>query len=564
MAGGAAAANSARQRKSYNGGKSKSTYNLNASDKERRKSGGRGQANLSSIPLSNSATRLHDSMPTLLENKKGSSGKDNNMPTLLDESMRSNRSNPEIYLNGSKNSRTRGGDIELRHRNNNNNLQNHQSSEQSSSMGLQNSYTVGTQDQKSPPSRLKAKDSFNENDTNNNMNNNNNNTLSTSAANNTTPPPHQHHKYLPIFLYPVNDARRFMGRIINDERVQSTVLLLIVINALMMGVATFPAIKANPDIMSKFELADQIFLIIFTIESGMQLLYHGWTLFKDGFLVFDLLIVVMSWSLEGAQVFRAFRIFRALRLITRVDTLRNLVLALFSVVPKMTAIIMLLALIFYIFAVMFTQMFKGMYEAGEVSDPFFDSLPDSFFTLFQMMTLDNWADICFEIQIVYPWAWVPFVCFIIITGFVVVNLIIAVICDAVHVLGNSDKANLEGYSEDNYPANNVEGETRQWLKGQSGDALDTNSFGASEGNGQPCTMEQRLHELELQLDEIMIVNEQMRKTIEVLSKHLQVSESVSRTDTTTPTKSDWAKDPLGIGLVLDIIKSGSTPNTDKR
>ena len=554
MAGGAAAANSARQRKSYNGGKSKSAYNLNASDKERRKSGGRGQENLtssdSSIPLSNSATRLHDSMPTLLDNIKGS-GRDNNMPTLLDESMRSNP--------GSKNSRTRGGDIELRHRNNNNNLQNHQSSEQSSSMVLQSSHTVGTQDQKSPPSRLKAKDSFNENDTTS-MNNNNNNTSSTSAANNTTPPPHQHHRYLPTFLYPVNDARRFMGRIINDERVQNTVLLLIVINALMMGVATFPAIKANPDIMSKFELADQIFLIIFTIESGMQLLYHGWTLFKDGFLVFDLLIVVMSWSLEGAQVFRAFRIFRALRLITRVDTLRNLVLALFSVVPKMTAIIMLLALIFYIFAVMFTQMFKGMYEAGEVSDPFFDSLPDSFFTLFQMMTLDNWADICFEIQIVYPWAWVPFVCFIIITGFVVVNLIIAVICDAVHVLGNSDKANLEGYSEDNYPANNVEGETRQWLKGQSGDALDTNSFGASEGNGQPYTMEQRLHELELQLDEIMIVNEQMRKTIEVLTKQLQIcTDSESRTDMTTPTKSDWGKDPLGIGLVLDIIKSGSTP-----
>ena len=556
MAGGAAAANSARQRKSH--GKSKSTYNLNASDKERRKSGSRGQANLSSsdssIPLSNSATRLHDSMPTLLDNKDSGKG-NNNMPTLLDESI---DSSPEIYLNGSKNSRTRGGDIELRHRNNNN-VHNHHSSEQSSSMGLQNSsYTVGTQDQKSPPSRLKAKDSFNENDTTNM----NNNALSTSAANNTTPPPHQHHRYLPTFLYPVNDARRFMGRIINDDRVQNTVLLLIVINALMLGVATFPAIKANPKVEEAFELADQIFLIIFTIESGMQLLYHGWTLFKDGFLVFDLLIVVMSWSLEGAQVFRAFRIFRALRLITRVDTLRNLVLALFSVIPKMTAIIMLLALIFYIFAVMFTQMFKGMYEAGEVSDPFFDSLPDSFFTLFQMMTLDNWADICFEIQIVYPWAWVPFVFFIIITGFVVVNLIIAVICDAVHVLGNSDKANLEGYSEDKYPANNVEGEARQWYKGQSGDAMETNSFEASEGNGQPYTMEQRLQELELQLDEIMTVNEQMRKTIEVLTKQLAASES--RTDMTTPTKSDWGKDPLGIGHVLDFIKSGSTPNTDKR
>ena len=196
-----------------------------------------------------------------------------------------------------------------------------------------------------------------------------------------------HHKYLPKFLHPVNDARRFMGKVINNHHVQNIVLLLIVVNAIMMGVATFPAIKYDPEIITKFETADQIFLILFTIESGMQLGYHGWTLFKDGFLVFDLLIVVMSWALEGAQVFRAFRILRAVRLITRIDTLKNLVLALFSVVPKMTAIFMLLALIFYIFAVMFTQLFKGMYKDGEVSEPYFDSLPDSFFTLFQMMTL---------------------------------------------------------------------------------------------------------------------------------------------------------------------------------
>ena len=35
-------------------------------------------------------------------------------------------------------------------------------------------------------------------------------------------------------------------------------------------------------------------------------------------------------------------------------------------------------------------------------------------------------------------AWIPFVIFIILTGFVVVNLIIAVICDAVHMLGGVD------------------------------------------------------------------------------------------------------------------------------
>ena len=101
----------------------------------------------------------------------------------------------------------------------------------------------------------------------------------------------------------------------------------------------------------------------------------------------DLLIVILSWAMEGTQVIRAFRIFRASRLITRIETMRNLLLAIFNVMPKMTAIFLLLILIFFIFGVMFTTLFKGMYLDGELTEPFFESLFYSFFTLFQMMTM---------------------------------------------------------------------------------------------------------------------------------------------------------------------------------
>ena len=185
---------------------------------------------------------------------------------------------------------------------------------------------------------------------------------------------------------PFNHARKLIGKIVNDSRVQTVILLMIIVNAIMMGVATFPTIKNDPDIYYIFELTNQIFLIIFTVESGMQLIYHGWYLFKDGFLLFDMSIVVISWTLNGSQAVRAFRIFRAFRLMTRVEVLRNLVEALLSVIPKMSAVLMLLCLIFYIFSVMFTQLFKGMFEDGLLDRPYFETLFDSAFTLFQMMT----------------------------------------------------------------------------------------------------------------------------------------------------------------------------------
>eukprot|EP00986_Skeletonema_menzelii_P016578 scaffold15059_cov146-Skeletonema_menzelii.AAC.18 len=308
---------------------------------------------------------------------------------------------------------------------------------------------------------------------------------------------------LPPWFHSLNNARKYVGEKVNDIRVQNSILLLIIINSIMMGIATFPFVKDNPGMNYTFDLVDQIFLIIFTIESGLQLLYHGWYLFKDGFLVFDLLIVIMSWALEGTQVIRAFRIFRALRLITRIEVMRNLVMALFSVIPKMTAIAMLLMLIFYIFSVMMTTLFKNMYPEN-LSQPYFESLFYSLFTLFQMMTLDEWADILSQVQEVYPWAWAPFLIFIVITGFVVVNLIIAVICDAVHVLGNEKKAGLYGYDSESLISKTDKPVVQATPSSQS-------------------TAAQRLEELHHQLDEMVKAQDQMRRTIEVLSSRLAFS-----------------------------------------
>lgn len=63
------------------------------------------------------------------------------------------------------------------------------------------------------------------------------------------------------------------------------------------------------------------------------------------------------------------------------------------------------------------------------------------------MTLDSWSDIARQVMEVYSWAWLPFISFVIITGFVVVNLIIAVICDAIAALREDEKAKLHGTYE---------------------------------------------------------------------------------------------------------------------
>lgn len=238
-------------------------------------------------------------------------------------------------------------------------------------------------------------------------------------------------------------CRLFCGGLVNHEYVQIGIIVLILVNALLMGLATFDFVADDPQVDQIFQRVDKAFLVIFTIECAMQLVYLGASLFADGWLVFDLLIVVLSWSFESLQIIRAFRIFRAFRLITRVKPLRDLVLAIGAVMPRMYAIASLLLLIFYIFSVLFTELFSDL----PLSDTYFKTLDTSLFTCMEMMTLE-WGDISREVMLYEPWAWAPFSAFIIITGFIVFNLIVAVVCDAVAITEKQVRE-LDGFESDN-------------------------------------------------------------------------------------------------------------------
>ena len=256
----------------------------------------------------------------------------------------------------------------------------------------------------------------------------------------------------------VHAIRGIAGAIVNSSRFQAAIVLLIVVNSIMMGIATFDFVQNNPDVSSAFEITDKVFLIIFTLELGLQFIYRDVRLFLDGWLFFDFIIVVMSWSLESLQVVRTFRVFRALRLVTRVKVLKNLVSALFSVGPRIFAIFCLLVLVFYIYAVMCTVLFKDLYADGFTEFDYFSRLDQSLWTLLVMMTLE-WGDVTREVMDVYSWAWAIFVSFVMITSFIAYNLIVAVVCDSVSIIEKQSK-------EDEVAEESEEGMTMEELQFQ--------------------------------------------------------------------------------------------------
>jgi hypothetical protein len=125
---------------------------------------------------------------------------------------------------------------------------------------------------------------------------------------------------------PIERARLRMGEFINDVKFQTFIVSLIAINGIMLGIATCDFVRddrMNAQILETFDL---VCLILFTIEIGMQFAYWGWKLFQSGWLVFDLVVISISWAFAHLNIIRAFRIFRALRLVTRIPTMKSLVL----------------------------------------------------------------------------------------------------------------------------------------------------------------------------------------------------------------------------------------------
>ncbi|MBU0799751.1 MAG: ion transporter, partial [Alphaproteobacteria bacterium] len=107
--------------------------------------------------------------------------------------------------------------------------------------------------------------------------------------------------------------------------------------------------------------------------------------------------------------------------------------ALFHALPGMGAIIAVLLLIYYVAAVLATEVF------GHHSDPhmqeLFGTIGASMFTLFQLMTLEGWAEnIAIPTIALFPWSWAFFVGFIVVTSFAVLNLFIGIIVDAMNIV----------------------------------------------------------------------------------------------------------------------------------
>lgn len=255
-------------------------------------------------------------------------------------------------------------------------------------------------------------------------------------------------------------------KFVESNRFQNFILVIIVINAAIMGVLTVQSLPAG--VLQALKFLDTACLWIFIVELLIKLVVYRFYFFRSGWNLFDLVIVLLSLFSEFSffSIFRIFRIFRVLRslkalkslrafrLVSDLRNLRIIVEAVGRSIPGIFWSGMLLLLVYYIFAIMGTTLFGAQFPA------WFGSIGKSFYTLFQVMTLESWSmGISRPVMEVFSWAWLYFVPFVLCTSFLIMNVVVGIVVNAISEVSETSADEEKDIQED------VKGDRQEDIQG---------------------------------------------------------------------------------------------------
>lgn len=237
----------------------------------------------------------------------------------------------------------------------------------------------------------------------------------------------------------MNPIFKIAQTITNSGTFKVFIFSLIAFSAILTGLETYPAIALK--YRDLILLLDRFIIACFVIEIGLKIVSlekKPWLFFIDPWNVFDFIIVAVclipSVDTHFYAVFRILRVLRILRMITFLPKLRLLIGALLKSIPSMGYVVLLIAILFYVYAIV------GVFVFG-ASDPLhFGDLHHTMVTLFKVLTLEGWTDIMNthiygpasegHLQIISFWPFLYFASFILIGAMIIMNLFIGVIMNS--------------------------------------------------------------------------------------------------------------------------------------
>ncbi|EDV27710.1 uncharacterized protein TRIADDRAFT_21513, partial [Trichoplax adhaerens] len=214
----------------------------------------------------------------------------------------------------------------------------------------------------------------------------------------------------PVEDYPA--WRRKLYRFCVHRYFDITITIVIAVNIIFMATEHYKMSQAWEEV---HKYANYFFTVVFTLEAVIHLVAFGVVYyFRDRWNIFDLLIVILSWTgiiIESQvlsnptinptiiRVMRLLRIVRILKLIKAAKGIRSLLRTIMNAMPQVVNLGMLFFLLFFIFAALGIELF-GRLDCttdnpcnGLSQHANFKTFGMAMLTLFRIATGDNWQGI---------------------------------------------------------------------------------------------------------------------------------------------------------------------------
>ncbi|WP_334063601.1 ion transporter [Alteromonas genovensis] len=220
------------------------------------------------------------------------------------------------------------------------------------------------------------------------------------------------------------------------------VVSVIVVSALLVGAKTY---ELPNGMASVTVFLDWFISAFFLTEITIRFLAEKRKMhfFKSFWNWFDTLIVIISLipadDAELALIARLVRVFRVLRMISIIPELRILLVSLVKALPQLGYVMLLMFIIFYIYAAIGSTLFEN------INPVLWGDITISMLTLFRIMTFEDWTDVMYETQEVYPLSWIFYLTFIFFTAFAFLNMVIGIVVNVME--RENEKARAEKQAE---------------------------------------------------------------------------------------------------------------------
>jgi voltage-gated sodium channel len=219
-----------------------------------------------------------------------------------------------------------------------------------------------------------------------------------------------------------------LRRIVHTHAFDVVILTVIVANAVVLGLQTYPGVVENYG--DTLDLLNGIFLGVFVVELLLRLASYGsrpQDFFRDGWNVFDFIVVSAAFLpgvRESSTLLRLVRLLRIVRIFRVLPDLRILLTGVARSLPPLFSMTVLVTVVLFIYGMVGWLLFSE-----EIPEQW-GTIGAAMLTLFVMLTLENFPIYMDAGMEVHPWSWIYFVTFILLAAFMILNILIGIVLNS--------------------------------------------------------------------------------------------------------------------------------------